>query len=345
MGVEDRDWWRERHDPRLRAESGRGTGRARPARSHRPRSGGPLRWLLLIAALLGLGYVIGKGGAQLRDALAGRATPAASAPPLAALCSDAFPAAGTVLQDRLRLPAAGARSRTAFANQTAIDRVVDLLDGAELVLSVAVPAGAQASIDLPEGVYGWRLRNGAAWCAREQRFLREQRTVVAPPLQIVRSSRLSVDITPDGERPTGFALATRDEPVLASAAAPSAPPSADGGLLLPRAADGHYYVDGAIDGQPVRFLVDTGASRVAVPVTLARHLGYYQGREVTVKTANGETTGSEFKVARIAFGPFVAEDVTVVALWNLETPLLGMSLLRPLELRQTPEGLHLRRAR
>lgn len=346
MGIEDRDWWRERHNPRTRAGSDARPARTGAADRRRTRSGGAGRWLLLIAALIGLGYVVGKGGAQLRDALAGRDVRLAIAPPRAGSCSDTFPAAGTRVDKRAVPPASAGQSLTTFVNQTAVDRVVDLLDGEKLLLSIAVPAGAHASVDLPEGSYGWRLRNGAAWCAQDWRFVREQRTVISPPLEIVRTSQLSVDIAPDGSRPTGFALNTRDEPVVTQAAAPpTVATSVDGALLLPRAPDGHYYVDGTVDQQPVRFLVDTGASRVAVPVALARQLGYYQGREVTVKTANGETTGSEFKVARISFGPFVAEDVTVVALWNLETPLLGMSLLRTLDLRQTPEGLQLRRVR
>jgi aspartyl protease family protein len=116
-------------------------------------------------------------------------------------------------------------------------------------------------------------------------------------------------------------------------------------LRVPRSPNGHYFIDGMVDSEPVRFLIDTGASRVALPVTLARRLGYYEGREITVSTASGQSIASEFKVRRISFGPFVAEDVTVVALMNLETPLLGMALLQSIELRQTAAGLELRRAR
>ena len=47
--------------------------------------------------------------------------------------------------------------------------------------------------------------------------------------------------------------------------------AADGTLVIPRGSDGHFHVAGSINGQPVRFLVDTGASLVVVTETGADH--------------------------------------------------------------------------
>jgi aspartyl protease family protein len=342
MGMPDRDRWKE--DPRA--------GRVAPS-PDAGKSNLSIGRILLLVCLLLLAYWLGlRQGlfAPLRPAHS-IATPAtnraADLPGLA--CSDAFPAAGTMFAGPQWPADAPIRSEATFVNRTPVDRVVDLMRGERLLASVAVPAHADAVVALPVGVLDWRLRAGAAWCANGWRFVREQRTTISPPIEIVASSRLTVEIAPDADHPTGFSLRTRDAPVVATAAAPA--PSADsvqssGDVLrLPRSADGHYFVDGTLDDEPVRFMIDTGATSIAVPVTLARRLGYYQGREVAVQTAGGQTTGSEFRVRRLRFGPFVAEDVTVVALMNLETPLLGMSLLQSVELRQTAEGLELRRAR
>jgi aspartyl protease family protein len=46
-------------------------------------------------------------------------------------------------------------------------------------------------------------------------------------------------------------------------------------LILPRGADGHFEADGEIDGARVRFMIDTGATSVAMPTALAHQLGYY----------------------------------------------------------------------
>lgn len=332
----------------------------RPGQPHTGRGAPPgkavarrfsLARVLVLACLLALAYWLGSHQSPLAP---GRdAPPAASASrpgldlPLA--CSDAFPSAGTLFGGPRWPQEAARRSTTTFSNRTPTDRVVDLLLGDQLLASIAIPAHADAIVALPLGAFDWRLRNGAAWCNGSRRFVREQRTAISPPIEIVAASRLTVEIGSDPEHPTGFSLQTRDVPVVTAAASPAAPgsPSEFAGdvLRLPRSADGHYFVDGMVDEEPVRFMIDTGATRVALPATLARRLGYYQGREVTVRTAGGEATGSEFKVRRIRFGPFVADDVTVVALIDLETPLLGMSLLQSVDLRQSAAGLELRQVR
>jgi aspartyl protease family protein len=338
MGVKDRDGWKERQ---------RAGGAPRPPA---PRRGGSLRRIVLLACLVVVAYWIGQRQGLLspeRTAphTGGPNTGVQGRPALA--CGDAFPAAGTVAGAAQWQREASERSATTFSNRTPVDRVIDLLQGDQLLASIAVPAHADAVVALPVGAHGWRVRNGAAWCSSGWRFVREQRTTISPPLEIVATSQLTVDISSDPDHPTGFALRTRDSPVVSAAPPPPAgtEQGAGGVLRLPRSANGHFFVDGTVDSEPVRFLIDTGASRIALPVTLARRLGYYEGREVIVNTASGQTTASEFKVRRITFGPFSAEDVTVVAMMNLETPLLGMSLLQSIEMRQTAAGLELRRAR
>ena len=49
--------------------------------------------------------------------------------------------------------------------------------------------------------------------------------------------------------------------------------TSDGGLQLQRHRDGHFYVDGSINGQPVRFMVDTGATSISVTDALAQRAG------------------------------------------------------------------------
>lgn len=338
MGVQDREWWRKRRDS-LHPDDPR-------ARSLRPRATPPGRGrlLLLVLVLVILGAILWRarapGGAAPGAGLLQRLNPA---------CADPFPPAGAILAGGVARADARVTSVTQFINRTPVDRVADLLAGDSVVLSIAVPAQRTATVALPVGAYGWRLRHGAAWCAATGAFVREQRTTITNGLQIVATSMLSIHIEPDARHPSGLALHTTDRPVLAhapaAAEAASAQPLAGGGLLIPRAADGHYYLDGTIDGQRVRFMVDTGASNVAIPAELARRLGHYSGPDVVSNTANGPATGYAIRVARVAFGPFFADDVRLVALPALETPLLGMSLLQSLEIRQTAAGLELRPAR
>lgn len=67
--------------------------------------------------------------------------------------------------------------------------------------------------------------------------------------------------------------------------------AADGALVIPRHADGHFRVAGAVNGEPVIFLVDTGASLVSVSDALARRAGLAGGEPATFHTANGIRAG------------------------------------------------------
>ena len=63
-----------------------------------------------------------------------------------------------------------------------------------------------------------------------------------------------------------------------------------GELLLKRSRNGHYFFPGAINGQPVTFLLDTGATLVSVPAHMANELGLRAGARQQSVTANGTVT-------------------------------------------------------
>ncbi|MDP3227503.1 MAG: retropepsin-like aspartic protease [Acidovorax sp.] len=67
--------------------------------------------------------------------------------------------------------------------------------------------------------------------------------------------------------------------------------TADGAVAIPRHHDGHFRVAGSVNGVPVMFLVDTGASLVGVTETLARKAGLQGGDAITFQTANGPREG------------------------------------------------------
>ena len=68
--------------------------------------------------------------------------------------------------------------------------------------------------------------------------------------------------------------------------------SVAGGVIeIRRAADGHYHWPGTINGRPVEFLIDTGASGTAIPAALATRLGLVSDGQVQSSTAGGDVTG------------------------------------------------------
>lgn len=107
---------------------------------------------------------------------------------------------------------------------------------------------------------------------------------------------------------------------------------------------GHYVTDGSINGQPVVFMLDTGATGVAVPEHIADKLQLKRGRAIQVQTANGIATGYDSVLDRVAVDGIELEKVRAIINPNDETDviLLGMSFLKKIEFTQRGDVLILR---
>ncbi len=107
-----------------------------------------------------------------------------------------------------------------------------------------------------------------------------------------------------------------------------------GEVVLLRGPDGHYRAPGEINGQPVEFMVDTGATVVAIPDSLATRLGLARGLAVRVHTANGDAVAYETRLDGVRLGGALATDVAahVVPGMTGDEVLLGMSFLSRFEI-------------
>lgn len=119
---------------------------------------------------------------------------------------------------------------------------------------------------------------------------------------------------------------------------------ADGELVLKRSHDGHYVFPGTINGRPVTFLLDTGATLVSVPAHLSGELGLTAGAHQRSITANGTVATRATRVEALAFGPFDLRGVPASLNPGMsgDQVLLGMSVLKHLEFTQRGDTLILR---
>ena len=128
----------------------------------------------------------------------------------------------------------------------------------------------------------------------------------------------------------GFALS-------ASPAAPAAPLSVwRREVRISAAADSQFYVEAAVNRREARFLVDTGATYVALRESDARDAGVYTSHTdftYPVKTANGETNAAFVTLDAIEIGALRVDGVKAFILRDeqLAVNLLGMSFLSRLE--------------
>jgi len=115
-------------------------------------------------------------------------------------------------------------------------------------------------------------------------------------------------------------------------------------VLLEGNVQGHFVADGKINGRPVTFLLDTGATDVAIPAELADELGLSRGAPVSLLTANGQATGYRTRLDTLNLGDIVLRDVRAIVTpgFDGDQILLGMSALKQLEFTQRAGTLVLR---
>ena len=129
-----------------------------------------------------------------------------------------------------------------------------------------------------------------------------------------------------------FASARATPAVASVEAAPAEAASATGRpAQIVKAADGHYWAQAQVDGRWVKFLVDTGASAVALTGDDARRLGIDLASldyDRPVITANGPTKAATITLDHVTVAGARVDDVqAMVVPHGLPTSLLGMSYL------------------
>lgn len=123
-------------------------------------------------------------------------------------------------------------------------------------------------------------------------------------------------------------------PVLRADAAVQSPAHPATSQVL-KGADGHYWAQADVDGKAVRFLVDTGATAVALTADDARRLGYdlrSLDYRYEVVTAEGKVKAAGVRLASVSIAGARVNDVDALILERgLSTSLLGMSYLGKLQ--------------
>ncbi|MBE9562846.1 MAG: TIGR02281 family clan AA aspartic protease [Proteobacteria bacterium] len=115
-------------------------------------------------------------------------------------------------------------------------------------------------------------------------------------------------------------------------------------VVLQRNHYGHYITNGSINGQSVVFLLDTGATRVSIPESVADRLNLQRGMPLKANTANGVITTYSVTLNKAAIGAIELSAVRASINPNMlgDEILLGMSFLKHLELVQRGDTLTLR---
>ncbi|MEX2453392.1 MAG: TIGR02281 family clan AA aspartic protease [Rhodospirillaceae bacterium] len=110
--------------------------------------------------------------------------------------------------------------------------------------------------------------------------------------------------------------------------------SADGEVAVRRGGDGHFRLTATVDGRPVRFLVDTGATVVVLSAADAARIGLDPDTlsySFQARTASGVAQTARISLGEVSTGPIVVRDVPAAVIRDgLSESLLGLSFLNRL---------------
>jgi aspartyl protease family protein len=106
---------------------------------------------------------------------------------------------------------------------------------------------------------------------------------------------------------------------------------------------GHFVADGQVNGAAARFLVDTGATLIALPAADAKRMGvsYLNAPRGVVNTANGSAVAYKVKLDTVRVGDITINNVDAMVIdgGGLHIALLGMSFLNRTEMTRDGETM------
>lgn len=108
----------------------------------------------------------------------------------------------------------------------------------------------------------------------------------------------------------------------------------DGMLVLKQRGNGHYFLEATVNDKVLTFLVDTGATGVALPMSFALSAKINCRNKVYLNTANGVSEACTTIIPKLSIGPFILTDVPAVISKKLSQPLLGMNVLQKFKVEQ-----------
>jgi len=117
-------------------------------------------------------------------------------------------------------------------------------------------------------------------------------------------------------------------------------------ITLAVGADGHFMAEGRINGGPIRFLVDTGASAIAIPASDADrlHIDYRKGRLSTTRTAGGPITVYLVTLNSVRVGGIELQNIEAIVIEHgLTVALLGNTFLSRMDMRLEGQTMTLTR--
>ena len=203
------------------------------------------------------------------------------------------------------------------------------------LLALSIATGHSNQVAVPVGQYGMQVLLGSSWCNLGTGFSDGVTVTVEGGMSVNVGATTSMQFSGSGIRRIQLELAYNTLPIDLQSLKQPLEVLGIGKLDLQQTREGHYFSSGAVSGVPVVFLIDTGATTVAISKQIASRVGIQKCIPQQITTANGNVNACKAMVSEITFGEFKLTNVEVMVMPNLPgNPLLGMNVLRNFHIEQ-----------
>lgn len=208
--------------------------------------------------------------------------------------------------------------------------------GVQQLLALSIHAGNTLQLSVPVGKYAMQVLVGSDWCNLKKGFTDGAIVSVAGGISVDAGSTTSMQFSGSGLRPVQLALAySQSQPASVQEVQQPAEVIGSRKMELKQTRDGHYFSSGTVNGAPVVFMVDTGATVVSISAEIAARAGIWECAPRQVLTANGQVNACVATVPEVTFGSFRLTQVDVMVMPNMPgDALLGMNVLRNFRIEQ-----------
>jgi clan AA aspartic protease (TIGR02281 family) len=227
-----------------------------------------------------------------------------------------------------------------FENRHTTPLTASISHGDKKVASILLQPGQTGELAAPVGTYGLELALGSVWCGGMRDFQDQRSVTVVDGVASQPGQSTSMLIETDQTTPAGVRLTniskTPEPPQQVVQLSP-------GEIQINADRQGHFRIPGTVNGKAVTFMVDTGASTVAISRKIANEAGLYHCANFgTTSTANGQVDVCVVKNVQIEFGGIRAPGTDVIVMPNMaDEVLLGMNVLKHMSMQQSDGRLRL----
>ena len=119
-------------------------------------------------------------------------------------------------------------------------------------------------------------------------------------------------------------------------------------ITIPMGSGGHFFTNGFVNGRSIQFMVDTGASTIALGQADADRLGIdykTQGSPIQMGTANGVVTGQRVTLKSLRIGEVEVMNIDAVVGPNMPFALLGNNFLSRFKMERNSDLMRLEKTR